>query len=350
MAPNAKTAAAAPPPAKPADGKQPAGKAAPVPAGVNRQERRADAAGKKEAHFDGTVATWSQQGQDGTAGLTPKKSMPMLVTDKYMATPLPELTMWDPSTMKLDGTVVAIGKRRTGKSFAFRHILHALKKEFCAGICISQTDELNKYWQQYMPKKYIFNRFAPEILEAVFARQKAILNDKRYTEEENEKRARFFIILDDVISDPKIRYDPSVAELFVAGRHYKLFVMITTQYGKAITPTLRSNADYVLILNNKQEGQREALWRDFADFMTREGFYTLMDAYTEDNEILIVDTSNPTAKPWEILHWFKADDPGDFKLGNKEYWDGVVSAARIPNQHDTIMAGARLINKFSGED
>jgi hypothetical protein len=25
------------------------------------------------------------------------------------------------------------------------------------------------------------------------------------------------------VSDPKIRYDPSIAELFVAGRHYKLF-------------------------------------------------------------------------------------------------------------------------------
>jgi hypothetical protein len=80
--------------------------------------------------------------------------------------------------------------------------------------------------------------------------------------------------------------------------------------------------------------------------MTKEGFYTLMDAYTEDNEILIVDTSNPTAKPWEILHWFKADDPGAFKLGNKEYWQGVVSANRIPNEHDSIMAAAQLKDPY----
>ena len=337
---------APPPKSEPPQGKDGAER---EPTGVNRQERRTDAAGKKAARTDGTLATWSQRGSDGKVS-APKKAMPMLVTDKYLPTPLPELTMWDPGTMKLDGTVVAIGKRRTGKSFAFRHILHSLMNEFPAGICISQTDELNKYWQQYMPKKYIFNRFAPEILHAVFARQKAMLNDKRYTDEENEKRARFFIILDDVISDPKIRYDPSIMELFVAGRHYKLFVMITTQYAKAITPTLRSNADYVLILNNKAEGQREALWRDFCDFMTKEGFYTLMDAYTEDNEILIVDTSNPTAKPWEILHWFKADDPGAFKLGNTEYWEGVVGSERIPNEHDALVSGARLVNKFAGEE
>ena len=262
-----------------------------------------------------------ESGWEDQSGMTEKKRMPLLVAHKYAPLELPRLRRFEPENMKLDGTVVAIGKRRTGKSWAFRHIMHSLKEHFDAGICISQTDELNGFWRQYMPAKYIFRRFSPMILEAVFERQKAIMNDGRYTEEERERKARFFIILDDVISDPQIRYDPTIAELFVAGRHYKLFTLITTQYAKAITPTLRSNADYVLILHNKQESQREALWRDFADFMTREGFYTLMDAYTEDNEILVVDTSEPTAKVWEILHWFKAMDPGAFKLGNAAYWD-----------------------------
>jgi hypothetical protein len=277
------------------------------------------------------------------------RQMPMLVTDKYEPTPIPRLREFDPTQMKLDGTVIAIGKRRTGKSFLFRHILHALMDGFEAGICISQTDELNKYWRQYMPERYIFNKFSPEILLAVFARQKAIMNDKRYDgkEEEREKKARFFIILDDVISDTSIRYDPTIAELFVAGRHYKLFVLITTQYAKAITPTLRSNADYVFILNNKQEGQREALWRDFCDFMTKEGFYTLMDAYTEDNHILVVDTSEPTAKPWEILHWFKASDPGKFSLGNAEYWLSAIQGKTIPRANTDMPAPPKLV--FPGD-
>ena len=279
-------------------------------------DHESDGSDHEAAHgTDGTESGWH------TEGSQEKKRMPLLVTDKYAAMTLPRLRRFEPSEMKLDATVIAIGKRRTGKSWAFRHIMHSLKQHFDAGICISQTDELNGFWRQYMPAKYIFNRFSPMILEAVFDRQKAIMQDTRLTEEEREKKARFFIILDDVISDPQIRYDPTIAELFVAGRHYKLFTMITTQYAKAVTPTLRSNADYVLILHNKQESQREALWRDFADFMTREGFYTLMDAYTEDNEILVVDTSEPTAKVWEILHWFKAMDPGAFKLGNAAYWD-----------------------------
>ncbi|KAJ1622492.1 hypothetical protein T492DRAFT_885112 [Pavlovales sp. CCMP2436] len=266
----------------------------------------------RDASSSGLEAQWSNASAQGNIK---KKRMPMLNSDKYE---------------ELDGTVIAIGKRRTGKSFAFRHILHSLVEHFPAGLRISQTDELNKYWRQYMPAKYIFSKFDPEILHAVFDRQKSILNDPRLTEEERETKARFFIILDDVISDKRIRYDAAIAELFVAGRHYKLFTMITTQYAKA--PTLRSNADYVLILHNKQEGQRESLWRDFADFMTKEAFYTLMDFYTEDNEVLIVDTSDSTAKPWEVLKWFKASDPGAFMLGNEEYWAGVNGGNVIPMQ------------------
>ncbi|KAJ1630049.1 hypothetical protein T492DRAFT_907172 [Pavlovales sp. CCMP2436] len=193
------------------------------------------------ASSSGLEAQWSNASAQGDIK---KKRMPMLNSDKYEEVNIPRLAQWDSSTAKLYGTVVAIGKRRTGKSFAFRHILHSLAEHFPAGLCISQTDELNKYWRQYMPAKYIFSKFDPEILHVVFDRQKSILNDPRLTEEERETKARFFIILDDVISDKRIRYDAAIAELFVAGRHYKLFTMIKTH---SPTPRARSSEHLTLL-------------------------------------------------------------------------------------------------------
>ena len=35
------------------------------------------------------------------------------------------------------------------------------------------------------------------------------------------RKVPFFILVDDVISDQSLKYDESVCELFVAGRHYK---------------------------------------------------------------------------------------------------------------------------------
>ena len=45
-----------------------------------------------------------------------------------------------------------------------RNIMYLLKDKFQGGVVISQTDELNKFWRQYVPKKYIFNKYDPEIL------------------------------------------------------------------------------------------------------------------------------------------------------------------------------------------
>jgi hypothetical protein len=164
-----------PRPKKPAAEPKPA--AAAKPAKPSRKAASEDEPEKESAY----ASEWERAAPENA------KVMPILISDKYQTVEIPALEEFDPSTIKLDGTVVAIGKRRTGKSWAFRYIMHTLRKEFPAGIAISQTDEMNHFWRQYMPAKFIFDRYDPAIIEAVFARQKAILNDERYTEEEREK-------------------------------------------------------------------------------------------------------------------------------------------------------------------
>ena len=67
-----------------------------------------------------------------------------------------------------------------------------------------------------MPKKFIYNRYQPEILDAVFKRQS---DPQRQEPEQGEKeqKAPFFVLLDDVISDQRLKYDENLMELFVAG-------------------------------------------------------------------------------------------------------------------------------------
>ena len=248
-------------------------------------------------------------------------TMPVLVSDLYAEVALPELPEFNPGDIKLDGTIVAIGKRRTGKTWVFRNLMYLMKDQFKAGLVISQTDELNKFWQQYVPKAYIYNKYDPEILQRVFRRQKKILNDVNRTDKEKEDDAPFFILLDDVISDQRLKYDESLMELFVAGRHYKLFVLITTQYAKAITPVLRGNTDYCFMMKCLQQRQLEALWEDFASFVTKDAFAQIIAAYTEDNEVLVVNTCpETTVCPLGMLSWWKAIDPGEFKMGTEDYW------------------------------
>lgn len=258
-------------------------------------------------------------------------TMPVLASDLYAEVAIPDLESFNPDEIRLDATVVAIGKRRTGKSWIFRNLMYLMKDKIDAGIVISQTDELNKFWRQYIPAKYIFQKYEPEILDTVFKRQKAILNDPALTEEEKEKVAPFFVLLDDVISDQRLKYDSNLMELFVAGRHYKLFVLITTQYAKAITPTIRGNTDYCFMLKCFQKVQRECLWENFADFLTRDAFNQILEEFTKDNECLVVNTCpEGEIPPIEMMTWWKAVDPGEFKMGSKEYWESSMQDTKVP--------------------
>ena len=80
------------------------------------------------------------------------------------------------------------------------------------------------------------------------------------------------------------------------------------------------------MLKCQQSRQREALWEDFADSLTKDGFAQILDAYTEDNEALVVDTDPNFVNVIDGLMWWKACDPGEFKVGSKEYWESSMTA------------------------
>ena len=64
--------------------------------------------------------------------------MPVLQADRYAEIELPDIPEWDPMSeqggLKIDATIVACGKRRTGKSWAFRNLMFLLKDKLPAGI------------------------------------------------------------------------------------------------------------------------------------------------------------------------------------------------------------------------
>eukprot|EP00741_Cyanophora_paradoxa_P016778 tig00020941_g16203.t1 len=158
------------------------------------------------------------------------------------------------------------------------------------------------------------------------SRQQAIMQHNKSEDvlagKEDPVDPRFFVLLDDVISDARLRYDEALNELFVAGRHYKIMTLITTQYAKGINPVLRSNTDLAVIFKCSQAMQREALAKEWGDIISQRAFYYLLDKYTQDNHCLIIDSSNNSTNPLDVLYVYKAEEPPPFRIGSKEYWEG----------------------------
>ena len=70
-----------------------------------------------------------------------------------------------------------------------------------------------------------------------------------------------------------------------------------------------------------------------------------MDAYTEDNELLVVDTSNNTSNLLEMIMWYKAHDPGEFKMGSERYHQVMESHQRIPDDRFEKMSAKDMISQ-----
>ena len=66
-----------------------------------------------------------------------------------------------------------------------------------------------------------------------------------------------------------------------------------------------------------------------------------MDAYTEDNETLVINSCPDTeVDPLSMMSWWKANDPGEFKMGSKEYWESAFQSDN-PLPPESVLAHAR---------
>ena len=64
--------------------------------------------------------------------------------------------------------------------------------------------------------------------------------------------------------------------------------------------------------------------------MTKDAFSQILDAYTEDNEVLVIDTCpEHTVDPLDMLYWWKAIDPGKFLMGSEEYWSSATQGDNV---------------------
>lgn len=243
-----------------------------------------------------------------------------------------KLPDWQPDTPFPNGdpkigndyVCVVVGKRRTGKTWIARHLLHKKRQVFNHGLVITKT-KFNGFWQNYFPASVVHGTFDPTILEQFMLLSLEIEEHNR----ENPARQinnRSVIVLDDVIADKHVRYDDTLATLFYNGRHFGIFLIICSQYVFGLPPGLRSNADLVFVLRQFQNRQRKQLSEDYADMLDNpEEFTDAININTENNGCVVIDISSPSRPIQEMFYSWKAEDPGLFEIGSyvwkKQVWN-----------------------------
>lgn len=234
-----------------------------------------------------------------------------------------ELKKFDPSKIKNDSVVVFIGKRNTGKSYCMKDILN-YHRDLPVGIVISPTERANGYFEKFIPKMLLYDECDEKTIKKFLDRQINITKERN-----NEMKKigssnidpRAFLILDDCLYDKKWVNDKHIRCIFLNGRHYKIFFLITMQHALGLPPVLRSNIDYVFIFRNNIFKEREKIYHHYAGmFPSFEVFNQVMNQTTENFECLVIDNKVQSNKLEDQVFWYKAQE-SSFRMCNNELWE-----------------------------
>ena len=237
-----------------------------------------------------------------------------------------KLRSFDPSRIPDDKICVFIGKRGYGKSWLMRDVMWH-KRNIQSGVVMSPTEVNTGFWSKYIPDIFIHKDYNSGLLSKIMEKQKT-----RARQHGKEKVSPVFTIIEDCMYDKTLAKDKNARELFMNGRHLKIFTMITLQYVKSIPPELRSNIDYVFVLKENNQRNRSKLYEEFFGIIpTAQIFNEILLQTTSDYSALVLDNTSTSSKIEDNVFWYKAKDRGTFRVGGDRYWRFHESFYRSPS-------------------
>ncbi len=189
--------------------------------------------------------------------------------------------------IKIDSPyILIIGMRASGKSLIVKDIVKKLYN-YTAKIAISKTEELNKFYYDFIEYKYIYDTYDSNILNRVFERQQLLINDNYHTA----------VILDDCMSSKGdwIKNE-EIINLFDNKNIHKLKIIMTMQFPLNIPTIMKECFDYVFLLQEHFRPNRKRLYEHYGYhiFISFEEFENIMLEIIKTNHFncLVLDIKN----------------------------------------------------------
>ena len=218
-----------------------------------------------------------------------------------------------------DSVCVFIGRRRTGKSVLVQDLLYH-KRDIPYGVCISATEAASPFFQNFIPKTYIYSEFEEGRVQRIIDRQIDI--KKRMNRDPGFKPDnRLCLIMDDCLYDNDWSRTKVIRSLFMNGRHYRILYCLTMQYAMGIPPSLRGNIDFSFIMREPQHSNREKLFKQYAAAFPDFGMFCQVMNQLDKFECLVINNNSDSSKLEDQVFWYKADLHESFKFGCENYWN-----------------------------
>ena len=173
-----------------------------------------------------------------------------------------------------------------GKSYMIKYLMHNLTQKtdnFDFGICISNTSAFTGEYD-YIPKKYVHSLYSEKLIENLMNIQKKNL------------KSRAFLILDDCLGQVNFN-NSAILRLFTQYRHFRITILLSTQYLNKIPTFIRECSTYVFIFKQTIKRSYESLYQSFGqNYETLNKFIKYIQENTENYNTVFVDVKNNNSK------------------------------------------------------
>jgi hypothetical protein len=234
-----------------------------------------------------------------------------------------QIKKFDPKTIDPCRVCVFLSKRGCGKSTLVTDILYHQKK-IPMGVVMSGTEESNEHYKSFIPDSFIYGEYKTDIIEKIITHQQQVIKKLPTVDKEDFKKPNnsVFMVLDDCMFDNKWTRDKNMRCVFMNGRHYRIFFMLTMQYCMDLPPALRANIDYIFVLKENIIQNKEKIYKNFFGiFPTFDSFNEVLTQCTENYECLVLDNTSKSNKIEDCVFWYKAKIGRQFKMGSPALWE-----------------------------
>jgi hypothetical protein len=194
-------------------------------------------------------------------------------------------------------------------------LLYSKKHIFPVAMVMSGTEDSNHFYRSVLPSTFVFNNYDEEQIEKFVKRQKIA--------KEHVENPWAIMILDDCTDDPALFRKPLQNGLYKRGRHWKMWYILSLQYGMDVRPVIRTNVDGVFILREPNMRNRRVMYENYASIIPDfKLFCDILDQITNDYTALYIHNATKSNDWRDCVFWYKAKPiPPDFKFGSEDYWN-----------------------------
>lgn len=234
---------------------------------------------------------------------------------------------FDPTTIKHDRIMVALGMRGSGKTTVMKDICQSMAGVFDVACGVSPTFDSRTFMRNIMPASCVHS--STEVIKPVISQlldfQKNLLEQRGFSKihENPKKRLRkVFFMMDDCAYDSKLTKGEIMRELVMNGRHSNIFILNAVQYCVDLPPAFRQNTDYVIAMREPDIDMRKKLFKFyfgiFGDFKKFEKVFAMM---TDDYGCMVLDKTIVTTKVEDCVFHYRADmNMKSFQMGSDVIW------------------------------